>query len=58
VPQLDGIAPVAVTGYAQPEDVELAQKAGFIAHLAKPPSVEAIERVLAAADVPERRRVR
>jgi CheY-like chemotaxis protein len=40
---------VALTGYAAPEDLAKAQEAGFDFHLAKPPSVEAIERVLAQA---------
>jgi CheY-like chemotaxis protein len=37
----------AVSGYAQPEDVAMAREAGFDAHLAKPPSIEALERALA-----------
>ena len=39
---------VAVSGYAQPEDVAKAKKAGFDVHLAKPASPADIERVLAA----------
>jgi two-component system CheB/CheR fusion protein len=38
---------VALTGYAAPEDLARSQEAGFDFHLAKPPSIEAIERVLA-----------
>ena len=38
---------VALSGYAGPEDVAKAREAGFDAHLAKPPSIEALERVLA-----------
>jgi PAS domain S-box-containing protein len=33
---------VALSGYAQPEDRELARSAGFDAHVAKPPSLEDI----------------
>ncbi|MCC6558275.1 MAG: PAS domain-containing protein, partial [Polyangiaceae bacterium] len=40
---------VALTGYAGPEDVARAGAAGFDAHLAKPPAIEAIERVLRGA---------
>jgi PAS domain S-box-containing protein len=38
---------VAVSGYAQPEDVERAIEAGFDGHIAKPPDPEEVERVLA-----------
>jgi signal transduction histidine kinase/ActR/RegA family two-component response regulator len=38
---------VALTGYAQPDDATRARAAGFDAHLAKPVSMEALERVLA-----------
>jgi PAS domain S-box-containing protein len=37
---------VALTGYALPEDLKRAQDAGFDRHLAKPPSLEALEEVL------------
>ena len=37
---------VAVSGYAQPEDVKRALEAGFDRHLAKPARVEDIERLL------------
>ena len=40
---------VALTGYASPEDLAKSQEAGFDFHLAKPPSIEAIEQVLAEA---------
>jgi len=46
-PELGRIALVAVSGYAQPEDVETAREAGFDAHLAKPPSIDTLERALA-----------
>jgi PAS domain S-box-containing protein len=45
-PGLRGVGLVALSGYAQPEDVEMAREAGFDAHLAKPPSIDALERVL------------
>ena len=38
---------VALTGYAQAEDLEAARKAGFDEHLAKPASMESIKRALA-----------
>jgi len=38
---------VAVTGYAQPEDMKQAVEAGFDSHLAKPPEPARIERLLA-----------
>ena len=37
---------VALTGYALPEDLERATQAGFAYHLAKPPSLEQLEKVL------------
>ena len=46
-PALRRVALVAVSGYVQPEDVEMAREAGFDAHLAKPPSIDALERALA-----------
>ncbi|HVI94049.1 MAG TPA: response regulator, partial [Anaeromyxobacter sp.] len=45
--ELGRIALIAVSGYAQPEDVAMAKDAGFDAHLAKPPSVEDLERTMA-----------
>jgi PAS domain S-box-containing protein len=39
---------VAVSGYAQPEDVARAREAGFDDHIAKPPPPEHIERALAS----------
>jgi PAS domain S-box-containing protein len=46
-PELGGVALIAVSGYAQPEDVATATEAGFDAHLAKPPSIDTLERALA-----------
>jgi CheY-like chemotaxis protein len=46
-PQLGRVGLVAVSGYAQPEDVATSMRAGFHAHLAKPPSIEALRRVIA-----------
>jgi two-component system CheB/CheR fusion protein len=37
---------VALTGYAQPEDQRRALEAGFDMHLAKPPDLATLERVL------------
>jgi CheY-like chemotaxis protein len=41
-----GVRLVAVSGYAQPEDVARAQQAGFDEHVAKPCGPEQIERLL------------
>ena len=41
-----GMRLVAVSGYAQTEDVRAAGEAGFDGHLAKPASIEEIERLL------------
>jgi len=43
---------VAVSGYAQPEDVARAMEAGFHAHVPKPPDLGEIERLLAAPRAP------
>jgi CheY-like chemotaxis protein len=46
---------VALSGYALPEDLQRAEEAGFDRHLAKPPSLEKLESVLAdCADHTER----
>jgi PAS domain S-box-containing protein len=52
VPRLARCRLVALTGYAQPDDVTQALAAGFDRHLAKPPTMEAIEELL--AEVPGR----
>jgi PAS domain S-box-containing protein len=47
-----GLAPVtlvALTGYAQPEDVARAKDAGFDKHLAKPLEIDVLRQVIAAA---------
>jgi CheY-like chemotaxis protein len=36
----------AVSGYAQPDDVRKAFEAGFDGHVAKPPRIEDVERLL------------
>lgn len=41
---------VALSGYAQPEDSERSQKAGFRHHLAKPVNLESLQAVLRDAD--------
>jgi PAS domain S-box-containing protein len=46
-PELRRIGLVALSGYAQPEDVAAASAAGFEVHLAKPPSLEELERAVA-----------
>lgn len=45
-PEIGRVALVALTGYAQPEDIMRASDAGFDAHLAKPPRLEALKRVV------------
>jgi len=44
---LKGAYLVALSGYAQPEDVLRASEAGFDEHLAKPPSLKRLEQTLA-----------
>ena len=41
-----GFGVIAVTGYAQPDDVKKAVAAGFDAHVAKPPDPAEINRLL------------
>lgn len=48
-PELAHITLVALTGYAHPEDVARAKQAGFDEHLAKPPDLRALERILTQA---------
>jgi two-component system CheB/CheR fusion protein len=49
---LGGTVLVALSGYAQDEDVAAARAAGFDAHLAKPASLEKVQRILAAYPAP------
>jgi PAS domain S-box-containing protein len=44
---LTAVCLVALSGYARPEDVARAKAAGFALHIAKPPKLEDLERVLA-----------
>jgi PAS domain S-box-containing protein len=44
--ELKGVYLVALTGYAGPKDVESAFEAGYAAHLAKPPDLERLERLV------------
>lgn len=37
---------IALSGYSSPEDVQRAAEAGFLRHLAKPPSLETLEELL------------
>ena len=46
-PQMRGVRLVALTGYGQPEDRQLARSAGFDDHLVKPVEIEALERAIA-----------
>ena len=52
--QFRGTFLVALSGYALPEDLERAAKAGFHRHMAKPPSLEALEEMLASLPVAPR----
>ncbi len=45
-PALKSVALVALTGFAAPEDIERSRLAGFDAVVAKPASVETLERIL------------
>ena len=45
---------VALSGYAQAEDIERAHAAGFDEHLAKPPTIERLKRIFAACAPPAR----
>jgi CheY-like chemotaxis protein len=47
-PALKSVALVALTGYAGPEDLARATAAGFEHHMAKPPSMEKLELILAS----------
>jgi PAS domain S-box-containing protein len=49
VPELASCRLVALTGYAQPEDLRKAKEAGFHEHLAKPPSLEKLRALLAGS---------
>lgn len=46
-PELRTVALVALSGYTRPEDVAQSRLAGFDQHIAKPPTIEGIERVIA-----------
>jgi signal transduction histidine kinase len=43
---------IAVSGYAQPEDITKATSAGFDGHIAKPPNPETVRRLLLQVDNP------
>jgi CheY-like chemotaxis protein len=43
---LKGVLLVALSGYAQQEDVQRAAEAGFERHLSKPPSIDQLEALL------------
>jgi PAS domain S-box-containing protein len=47
---------IALSGYAQPEDVRKAVEAGFDAHVAKPPDLDGLMKLLAAQRCDDRRR--
>jgi len=45
-PRVGGVALIALSGYAQAEDLERSKEAGFDLHLAKPPDLDALERAI------------
>jgi two-component system CheB/CheR fusion protein len=49
LPSLRGVFLIALSGYAQPDDLLRAKEAGFDGHLAKPTSLAALEQLLARA---------
>lgn len=48
-PALASTLLVALTGYAQPSDIRSAHEAGFDRHLAKPPDLKLLDRLIAEA---------
>ena len=48
-PELRGAYLVALSGHTRPEDVERARAAGFMRHVAKPASLDALATAIAAA---------
>ncbi len=54
-PALRDVTLAALTGYAGPEDVARSTAAGFDVHLAKPPNLERLERLLASLRDPGKR---
>jgi CheY-like chemotaxis protein len=52
-PELQGTYLVALSGYALASDAQRAMESGFDRHLANPPSIEDLERIL--AEVPSSR---
>jgi CheY-like chemotaxis protein/anti-sigma regulatory factor (Ser/Thr protein kinase) len=55
-PHLRAVPLIALSGYAQPEDLEKSREAGFDLHLAKPPELETLERAIAQVQTQGRRR--
>ncbi|MGZ3476203.1 MAG: hybrid sensor histidine kinase/response regulator [Polyangiales bacterium] len=53
-PELRALGLVALTGYATPEDVARSRDAGFDRHIAKPPDIDVLERVI--VELAEQRR--
>lgn len=53
-PALAKLPLVALSGYASPEDVAKSRDAGFNRHVAKPPSIDALERVMTELVAPSR----
>jgi CheY-like chemotaxis protein len=52
--ELKGTYLIALTGYARPEDLARAAKAGFDRHVAKPPCVEELDRLVGGAPVSDK----
>jgi CheY-like chemotaxis protein len=53
-PILDGVMLVAITGYGQEADLQLARQAGFDHHLVKPTDFSELERILATVSTKAR----
>jgi CheY-like chemotaxis protein len=49
---LKGTLLIAVSGYTRAEDIRLGTEAGFDKHLAKPPRLDKLERMIAEAPEP------
>ena len=47
IPHLEGVKIIALTGYGQDSDRQLAQEAGFDEHLTKPVDLVKVEQLLA-----------
>ena len=49
-PDLEATRLIAISGYARPEDIKQSEEAGFDHHLAKPPDLAELDRLLGQSD--------